>query len=142
MNPELIIWDYNKEITLTLEDALFSAKSLAMMYGVSVNDAEEFAEAKTVRKTITKKQFDAMLKTANKVMIGEDEFTYESITYYDAEGKDKNAESTAYTKEDEEVVYAVAVIKVAGTEISIGADNFPGTYYITGDKLHNCLHAA
>lgn len=32
-NPELIIWDYNKEITVTLEDALFSAKSMAVMFG-------------------------------------------------------------------------------------------------------------
>ena len=32
-NPPLIIWDYGKEITVTLEDALFSAKSLAIMFG-------------------------------------------------------------------------------------------------------------
>ena len=33
-NPELIMWDYGKEITVTLEDALFSAKSMALMYGI------------------------------------------------------------------------------------------------------------
>ena len=32
-NAKLISWDYNKEITVTLEDALFSAKSLAIMFG-------------------------------------------------------------------------------------------------------------
>ena len=32
-NPELITWDYGKEITVTLEDALFSAKSMAIMFG-------------------------------------------------------------------------------------------------------------
>ena len=32
-NPKLITWDYGKEITVTLEDALFSAKSLAIMFG-------------------------------------------------------------------------------------------------------------
>ena len=31
-NVELVSWDFNKEITVTLEDALFSAKSLAIMY--------------------------------------------------------------------------------------------------------------
>ena len=31
-NPPLIIWDYGKEITLTLEDALFSMKSLSIMH--------------------------------------------------------------------------------------------------------------
>ena len=32
-NPPLIIWDYGKEINVTLEDALFSAKSMAIMLG-------------------------------------------------------------------------------------------------------------
>ena len=32
-NAKLISWDYNKEITVTLEDALFSARSLAIMFG-------------------------------------------------------------------------------------------------------------
>ena len=32
-NPKLITWDYGKEITVTLEDALFSAKSLNIMFG-------------------------------------------------------------------------------------------------------------
>ena len=32
-NPKLITWDYGKEITVTLEDALFSSKSLAIMLG-------------------------------------------------------------------------------------------------------------
>lgn len=32
-NPKLITWDYGKEINLTLEDALFSPKSMAIMLG-------------------------------------------------------------------------------------------------------------
>ena len=32
-NAPLIMWDYGKEITVTLEDALFSAKSMAIMFG-------------------------------------------------------------------------------------------------------------
>lgn len=32
-NPKLITWDYGKEITVTLEDALFSPKSMAIMFG-------------------------------------------------------------------------------------------------------------
>ena len=31
-NPPLIIWDYGKEITITLEDALFSMKSMNIMH--------------------------------------------------------------------------------------------------------------
>ena len=32
-NTDLMIWDFGKEITITLEDALFSAKSMAIMFG-------------------------------------------------------------------------------------------------------------
>lgn len=32
-NPELIIWDYGKEITVTLEDALYSPASQSLMWG-------------------------------------------------------------------------------------------------------------
>lgn len=32
-NPELIIWDYGKEITVTLEDALYSPASMGMAWG-------------------------------------------------------------------------------------------------------------
>jgi len=43
-NPKLITWDYGKDITVTLEDALFSAKSLAIMFGdgtVNKNAADQ-----------------------------------------------------------------------------------------------------
>ena len=32
-NAALIAWDYGKEINVTIEDALFSAKSMAIMFG-------------------------------------------------------------------------------------------------------------
>ena len=32
-NPRLIMWDYGKEITVTLEDALYSPASQSMMWG-------------------------------------------------------------------------------------------------------------
>lgn len=37
-NVKLLTWDTNKEITLTLEDALFSAKSLGIMFGGKMTD--------------------------------------------------------------------------------------------------------
>ena len=32
-NPKLITWDYGKEITLNIEDALYSPKSMSIMLG-------------------------------------------------------------------------------------------------------------
>lgn len=40
-NPKLITWDYGKEITVTIEDALFSPKSMAIMLGNGTASAKE-----------------------------------------------------------------------------------------------------
>lgn len=50
LNPKLISWDYGKEITLTLEDALLSMESLRMLMGGKLADASE-AKKVTVRRT-------------------------------------------------------------------------------------------
>ena len=47
-NPKLISWDYGKEVNVTLEDALFSAKSLSIMFG---NGTVTHKDKNTVRRT-------------------------------------------------------------------------------------------
>lgn len=48
-NPKLVTWDYGKEITVTIEDALFSAKSLSIMMG---NGTVDYTEAENVQRTV------------------------------------------------------------------------------------------
>ena len=51
-NPKLITWDYGKEITVNIEDALFSSKSMAIMFGngtVSTNNAADVVRTTVVR---------------------------------------------------------------------------------------------
>ena len=49
-NVKLLSWDTNKEINLTLEDALFSAKSLGIMFGGTMKDNGDKQEVlKTLR---------------------------------------------------------------------------------------------
>ena len=51
-NPKLVTWDYGKEITVTIEDALFSSKSMAIMFGngqVKFNNADEVIRTVVVR---------------------------------------------------------------------------------------------
>lgn len=138
-NPELIMWDYGKEITVTLEDALFSAKSMAIMYG-AVNEAGEAnistldgsASTSVVKKTVSSAQFDA---TGANIDIGPTTIAVstlgDSLKYYDAEGKEVS--DGAVTAGEANFAYATFDLKVAGHEIVISADTFPGTYYVTGD---------
>lgn len=52
-NPPLIIWDYGKEINVTLEDALFSAKSMAILFGGQYRSDMYTPDHKQIRKTFT-----------------------------------------------------------------------------------------
>lgn len=119
-NPELIMWDYGKEITVTLEDALFSAKSMAMMYGVDMEDEQAFAEETKVLKTWKKSQIGA----DGKFYINGQEVTPTEVKYYMADGSEGSNEAFDY---------ATGTITVAGQKIVISSDRFPGTYYVTGD---------
>ena len=51
-NPKLVTWDYGKDITVTLEDALFSAKSLSIMFGNGT--VANKANSKVTRTVMTK----------------------------------------------------------------------------------------
>lgn len=53
-NVKLLTWDTNKEITLELEDAVFSAKSLAIMFGGTVR---QNGTAQEVLKTLKADKF-------------------------------------------------------------------------------------
>lgn len=122
-NPELIMWDYGKEITVTLEDALFSAKSMALMYGVDINNTGDFGKETTILKTVKPSQVSS---DGSKITINGQDFTVSgSVTYYDENGSSTTNKASA--------AYATAKITVSGQKIVISSDKFPKTYYITGD---------
>lgn len=133
-NAALIAWDYGKEITVTLEDALFSAKSMAIMFGNGSIDNYE-GEHAYIMKT---EQFvaNAAVAFADAVNAGwkskyesPDGKLYAKINpkFYDANGKKvENLEKG--------VKYFCSFdLKVSGSVIEISANSFPGTYYVTGD---------
>ena len=124
-NPELIMWDYGKEITVTLEDALFSAKSMAIMYGAVDADGDAVintSDTLKILKTVPKAQVTA----DNKVIVNGIEVAIpaEGAKYYKADGSDGTSS---------EYDYVTFELTVGGSEIVISGDKFPGTYYVTGD---------
>ena len=88
-NAELITWDYNKEINLTLEDALYSMKSLGIMFGDdNTSDKTDKQLYKTivvnlpVNTTISDTALSGYFKDAVKV----DGLTFSGIEVYDDKG--------------------------------------------------------
>ena len=135
-NPELIMWDYGKEITVTLEDALFSAKSMAIMYGAVDSDGQAnlstTTTGATMLRTVTKAQLNSIV-TATAAGSGSASFkllnsdvTLSNCTFYDASGSVVSSGSN--------YAYVTGTMAVADkVEITISADTFPGSYYVTGD---------
>lgn len=141
-NPPLITWDYGKEINVTLEDALFSAKSMAIMF--SGNDQVNESTA-TILKTITWTPTTASAEVPRtfKGPLGKD-FTFKTntaITIYDGISNsavttvtpaDTNPVTVSVTPNHPYFVTGQVNVSESGT-IEISANTFPGNYYVTGD---------
>ena len=142
-NAALIAWDYGKEINVTIEDALFSAKSMAIMFGNG---------------TVTEYTTTTGTGATNAFIMKTEQFTATATTLpdgtQDASGwkvKFEAPDGKLYTKYNPkffDATGAVATtltvgqsyfcsfdIKVNGAVIDISASSFPGTYYVTGDTF-------
>ena len=137
-NAELVMWDYGKEINVTLEDALFSAKSMAIMYGVDPDEnTTDFAAVNKITKTVNVSAIqvsgdDLIVSTA----AGDIKIPTE-VKFYDSKAKEVSAAGDTakakYEAAKATAAYATFDINVEGQEIVISAEKFPGTYYVTGD---------
>lgn len=146
-NPPLIIWDYGKEITVTLEDALFSAKSMAIMFGNG--KVKNYANniMRTEQFTATKAgQVSTLVTIAQETGIATvtQDFGW-SAKYEAPDGKTYNKLAPKFYSDSEidgaevenfelgKTYFCTYDLKVSGAVIEISANSFPGTYYVTGD---------
>lgn len=125
-NPELIMWDFGKEITLNLEDALFSAKSMAVMFGDV--DGAATQESHSLPRTWDIRGLTSA-PTELECGAGKKHTVSASAKYYTATG-------SSSTEWSADAVYVTDDLAVKDyTEIQINPDTFPGTYYVTGDTF-------
>lgn len=134
-NAALISWDYGKEITVTLEDALYSPKSLALIYGDQ--DATPETVTGTIKKTIAKTKnvkittetlTDGATAVNATVVMGGKEVTLKNCILYDEKG------NAVDPKDQSKATYITGDINItSGYKIDISANSFPGVYRIVGD---------
>lgn len=149
-NAALISWDYGKEINVTLEDALFSAKSMAIMFGngkVNPYEGENAYIMKTESFIATAAVESVTNGTAPTGDFGWDKYftapdgkRYEKKNpkFYKADAafkanSDTELDNPVSTIEKDEHYFCTYDLKVNGAVIEVSADSFPGTYYVTGD---------
>ena len=131
-NPALITWDYGKEISVTLEDALYSPKSLALMFGDldANNRPDPDQDTISLRKTVRFE--DAVAVTSGtevstyKVEVNGTTITFTSYTLY--------TETGSTTTNTASAAYITGTFSPSKTmTIDVSANTFPGNYYVTGD---------
>lgn len=150
-NAKLIAWDVNKEATVTIEDALFSAKSMAVMLGKAGKTSNVLNSDTTPSNMIMKTvQWDLR------------DYTYDSNTlpiwegYTDAKGTTHTDSATGaynieyYDEDGNKYISVDAFAKKAAGKIGfvnfdveainpvlieVSAAAFPGTYYVVGDTM-------
>ena len=120
------MWDFGKEITLNLEDALFSALSMAVMFGDA--DGAATQESHSLLRTWDIRGLSTA-PTELECGAGKKHTVSTSATYYTATG----SSSTEWSADAVYVTDNVAAKNY--TEIQINPDTFPGTYYVTGDTF-------
>ena len=138
-NANLVGWDYGKEITLTIQDALFTPASMSAIYGSYENGdfKKGVKEAKTIdrmEKVTAKRNFIVPAgnqngtpseadKTAQAVFV--DPTTMEP--YPDGT---PIVEGEIFLKWTRSIAYEGQSL---GSVIEISADKFPGVYKVVGD---------
>lgn len=158
-NAALIAWDYGKEINVTLEDALFSAKSMAIMFGNGT--VKDFDSSNISKNPDSSTTSDFIMKTVQLVYkageakyeswIGPDGKKYAALSpkYYDAKGnvlKESTGNLTRKEKGEGDIEKDVPLtdgerymctfdLRATGAVIEVSANSFPGTYYVVGDTF-------
>ncbi len=131
-NAPLITWDYGKDINVTLEDALFSAKSMAIMFG----NSQVSTDVTELKKTIAWRAGATGASAPSKFEGPQGKIysvpTDGSVVTYNATGATVSAGTTAIVEGQTYYTTFNMPLKTSYT-IDISANSFPGTYYVTGD---------
>lgn len=144
-NATLISWDYGKEINVTLEDALFSAKSMSIMFGNgTVKDVANATESGLTNKKLIMKTESYTAKSVTKPIQGATSIEGWEPYFISPDGRKylklnpkfftaQGGEVTSGSLTLEEKYFCTYDLAISGVVIDISANSFPGTYYVTGD---------
>lgn len=142
-NPSLIMWDFGKEINITLEDALISMESLRFMLGGAIKEATAGSKV-SVRRTIEGITVSAntapTLKdplTGNNVTLPV-EYRYINLTTGARGTVNANVSLNAAANDRIRYFWTEERDGTPGNEavqVTISPSTFPGTYRVIGDTL-------
>ena len=137
-NSKLITWDYGKEITLSIEDALYTPASMATIWGgeTGKSGVKEANVIDRFEKITAKRNF--IVPAGNSEGAPSEGNVTAQAVYYDPKTMEPFQDGTPIA--EGEVIYkltrSVAYDNNSlGKVIEISADKFPGTYRVVGETL-------
>ena len=137
-NPKLVMWDYGKEINLTLEDALISLESLRFMMGGAIKRSGEG------KKVVVNLSEQATLTAEDAVPTLRDhldasvEYTLPSEYRWVNMTQGTRGQNSVKGQAGDVVRFFWSVETEeddAAVEITISPNTFPGTYKVVGDTF-------
>ncbi len=140
-NPKLISWDYGKEITLTLQDALLSMKSLNLLLDHDAGATNPANVRDYTAATLIKKAEVVTLSSAKAFV---PKYT-PAGTVYVLDGATAATSTTTpvggfiysagASGDQVRIVYDTQASASSAYEIVITPERFPGTYMFVGDTV-------
>lgn len=144
-NNRLMVWDFGRTASLTMQDALLSDVSLAMLAGTAIKT--------TGLKAVGRETLPFLVDGAGlKLSVAEIPVNVGSITVYKVENGIMTDEITGFTLTAKDVKFATAPVgqvagnlamvfyeyAVVGTDVSqvtFSGNAFPATYKVVGDTI-------
>ena len=139
-NAKLITWDYGKEITLTIQDALYTPASMSAIWAGTKGDLKNGVKdthiVDRMEKITAKRSF--IIPAGNQEGVASEGNTSAQAVYIDPNTMDAFQDGTPIA--EGEVLYkwtrSVAYEgNSIGNTIEISADAFPGTYRVVGETM-------
>ena len=138
-NNKLMAWDFGRTASLTMQDALLSDTSLAMLSGNAVKTTGIRAVGREVL-TVSATPFKVTLK---ETPIGSTVTTYKVIngvmtaenTTFTVSAKDVTFTSGMVQGDQAMVFYEYLVTDVNATQVTFSGNAFPATYKVVGDTI-------
>ena len=123
-NSPLIIWDFGKEINITLEDALYSPRSMATTWGGNA----AWQTVSEVEKTVAVVATGTSAPVVTYINPKDGSEVTATATFKDKDGKDVTSDFQIG-----ETYFATYKVPAEGNKIVIDADDYPGVFKIVGD---------
>lgn len=138
-NANLIGWDYGKEITLNIDDALFTPASMSAIFGAGENGdlRKGVKEAKTIDRLekVTAKRNFIVPAGNSKGTPSEADKTAQAV-FIDPNTMEPYADGTPIAEGEKFLKFTRSIAyegQSIGNVIEISAEKFPGTYKVVGD---------